>query len=289
MEDNPLISICIPIYNAVGFIEETVNCFINQTYTHWELILQDDCSTDGTYVKALTLANSDERIKVFRNNENLGIGKNWNECFKHVLGEFVVIANADDIYHNHFLENGIEVFRKNPSADSLSFAYEIYDEINLISSKIPYQTNLKEGFQVNLFELSFFHNPFHIIFSIFKKESLDNILVTKKLFLETQICDAELFFRIGKNNFKHFYSTYNAGKYRKHPNNNSLIPNGESNSWLFDVIPLYFNYLKHNYRNRSLKLFRNKITHEIKFSLIKKKKVNFRVIMTLMRYYIKLL
>ena len=52
MENSPLVSICIPAYNAAAFIETTLNCLINQTYKNIELIVVDDHSTDETLYKS---------------------------------------------------------------------------------------------------------------------------------------------------------------------------------------------------------------------------------------------
>lgn len=286
--NEPLVSICIPAYNAAPFITETIVCFINQTYQNIEIIIQDDYSKDDTYNIALNLAQKDERIKVYQNEHNLGIGKNWNKCYEKATGEFIIIANADDIYNADLIKNGLNIFVNNPKADSLSFCYEIYNDITSSTTKLPFHKNLKVGFQKNLFELAFFHNPFHIVFSIFKKSSLNKILIDNKLFLETQVCDAELFFRIGKNNLNHYYSNYIAGKYRKHPNNNSLIVSGESNSWLYDVLPLYKKHLKDNFRSKSLKLFRAKILHHLKYSIKNRGKFFNKYLKTLVQYYISI-
>ncbi len=56
MDDKPLISIIMGIYNCADTLEEAVNCIINQTYTNWELIMCDDCSIDNTYIVAQNLA-----------------------------------------------------------------------------------------------------------------------------------------------------------------------------------------------------------------------------------------
>ena len=45
----PLVSIITPVYNAEEYLEETILSVINQTYKNWELLLIDDCSTDGSY------------------------------------------------------------------------------------------------------------------------------------------------------------------------------------------------------------------------------------------------
>ncbi|MBD3750373.1 MAG: glycosyltransferase family 2 protein [Sphingobacteriales bacterium] len=282
--NNPLISICIPAYNAAPYIVETLSCFKNQSYNHLEIIVQDDCSTDATYVLAEEEAKKDKRIKAFKNSRNLGIGKNWNEAYSKANGDLIVIANADDIYHPDMLINALSIFNQYPQLDSVSFKFLLFNEnLNTISELLLHK-QLNVGLQTELFRTCFFYNPFHIVFSIFKKSSLDKILVdNQELFLKTQICDAELFFRIGKNSFRHYYSDYIAGKYRKHQTNNSYIPNGESYSWLYDVFPLYRNYLKENYLQETKALLKSKIVHQFKFSLRNFRRLDIKQISTLLK------
>lgn len=289
MIGNPLISICIPAYSAALFIADTINDWTNQSYKNLQIIIQDDCSTDDTYEIAVGLAKLDGRISVFRNIENLGIGKNWNEAYSKAKGDYIVIANADDIYHSEFIQNAVSIFSTDAKIDSISFRYLRYQENTKISEVVPIHSQLNTGVQENLFELCFFHNPYHIIFSVFKKTSLNRIMVDEKLFLETQICDAELFFRIGKSNFYHYFDDYIAGKYRKHPDNNSLKPNGESHSWLFDVFPLYKDYLQENFKKATLRDLRKKILHEIKYSIRNKRRLQVKSIFGLLKNYLRII
>ena len=66
----PQISVLMGIYNCADTLEEAVNSIINQTFTDWELIMCDDCSTDNTLAVAQELAKRDPRIKVIKNEKN---------------------------------------------------------------------------------------------------------------------------------------------------------------------------------------------------------------------------
>ena len=76
----PLVSVCIPAYNNEGTIEETVRSVLAQTYNNLELVVVDDCSTDRT--AALAEAFTDARVRVVRNEKNLGMAGNWNKCIE---------------------------------------------------------------------------------------------------------------------------------------------------------------------------------------------------------------
>jgi glycosyltransferase involved in cell wall biosynthesis len=283
---NPLISICIPAYNAAQYIEEAINGWRNQTYPHLEIIVQDDCSKDETYNLAANISNEDFRVQVYKNNENLGIGGNWNEVFRKAKGEYLVMANADDIYEPEMIENALLIFSKNSDIDIISFKYYLYHESSNSINDIKAQENLTVGIQPDLFKLSFFHNPFHIVFTFFKKEKLDKItLKNGSLFLKTQVCDVELFFRAGKNKFKLYYSDYVAGKYRKHDTNNSDKPNGERYSWLFDVFPIYRQFLLENYRQETISLLKNRIIHLFKYHFKNLKPIDFKQLKAFLKEY----
>ena len=80
---NPLVSICIPLYNNASTIEETVRSVISQTYRPLELVIVDDNSTDNSYdVVNSILAELPENLDVLRhlerNTSNLGMSGNWN-------------------------------------------------------------------------------------------------------------------------------------------------------------------------------------------------------------------
>lgn len=257
MLQNPLISICIPIYNAAEFIEETISCFINQSYKNWELILQDDCSTDGTWDLINQKYANNAQIKIYQNDVNFGIGKNWNKAYEKVRGEVVVIFNADDLVENNFLENGIECFQKNLNVDLVFNSYIKSDEIkseDLITTAKSYKGVTNDLINVN-------QRPFYRIhwnYTLVKKASLDRLKNSYGLFYPTQVCDAMLWFEAYKQKLTGYYSGEIIGTYRMHENNNSKIPLGEFESTLLWMMPIYPKIFKEKTKpkwNTSLILF----------------------------------
>ena len=83
----PLVSICIPTYNGAKYVEETIECAINQTYRNIEIIITDDQSTDNTIKICNSFALKDDRIKVFQNKKNLGLLGNWCEVINRTSKE----------------------------------------------------------------------------------------------------------------------------------------------------------------------------------------------------------
>lgn len=100
----PLISILMPAYNVAGYIEESVRSILEQSFPDWELIIVDDCSTDGTQDVIRELAAKDKRIIVSFRNENSGkVHVPRLEAARLALGEFVIPIDADDKMAPRFL------------------------------------------------------------------------------------------------------------------------------------------------------------------------------------------
>jgi glycosyltransferase involved in cell wall biosynthesis len=89
-----LISILMPAYNCEKFVKQAIDSILNQSYTHFELLIADDCSTDTT--KKIMDSYDDERIKRFHNEKNLGYLKASNKLFKECQGEYITFQDADD-------------------------------------------------------------------------------------------------------------------------------------------------------------------------------------------------
>jgi len=111
----PMISICIPAYNNEGFIKETIESILNQTYKNFELIVVDDKSRDNT-VKVVEEI-KDARIKLFKNEKNLGMVGNWNRCLELANGEYVKLICADDILYPDCVAKEVKVLEHYPNVN----------------------------------------------------------------------------------------------------------------------------------------------------------------------------
>ena len=109
----PLVSVCIPTYNAEKTVVSTVQSILNQTYQNLEIIIVDNASTDNTL--ALLQNFNDPRIKIYKNNKNIGAEKNWSRCIELASGEYIAIFHADDLYMPDMVEKQVQVFQDNPS------------------------------------------------------------------------------------------------------------------------------------------------------------------------------
>ena len=94
MKNDILVSVCIPVYNSEKTIKNTIESVINQTYKNIEIIVIDNNSTDKT--TQIVESIKDIRIKLFKNEINLGMVGNWNKCLEYISGQYFTILCADD-------------------------------------------------------------------------------------------------------------------------------------------------------------------------------------------------
>lgn len=120
MADKPLVSVCIPAYNNADTITETMECVLRQTYRHIELIVSDDHSSDDTAAIAEKIAAKDSRVRIYHNEENLGMAGNWNRCLALCRGEYIRLLCADDLIHRCLIEREVALMEKNPEALMIS-------------------------------------------------------------------------------------------------------------------------------------------------------------------------
>ena len=99
-----MISILLAAYNGAQYIGEQIKSIQNQTISDFELLVCDDCSTDNTFDILKEYAKLDNRIKIFRNEENLGFKKNFERLLYLSCGEYIALSDQDDIWTDNHLE-----------------------------------------------------------------------------------------------------------------------------------------------------------------------------------------
>lgn len=97
------VSILIPVYNREKFIAECIQSALDQTYTDFEVVVVDNDSDDGTWEICQRFAALDQRVRVFRNETNIGPVRNWLACVEKARGEYSKILWSDDLIHPEFL------------------------------------------------------------------------------------------------------------------------------------------------------------------------------------------
>lgn len=149
MTNDKLVSIIIPVYNASRFLEETINSIQEQTYSNWEAIFIDDCSSDNSYDIIKQYQKNDKRIKVIKNKINNGVAISRNNGIDYAKGEYLCFLDADDKWHPEKLEKQIN-FMQELNCEFSFTGYQFANEkcnpngkIVLVPNKINYKQALK--------------------------------------------------------------------------------------------------------------------------------------------------
>lgn len=132
--NKPLISIIMPVYNAAAYLDAAVQSILTQTYSHWELIIIDDASTDST-PKILKSFSHYSKVKVFRNRKNLGVAGSLNRALSLSKGQYIARMDADDISHPTRLQKQLKFLQSHPSLIACGVQTDIIDSQNLVTGK----------------------------------------------------------------------------------------------------------------------------------------------------------
>lgn len=93
----PKVSILIPVFNRQKFIAECIQSALDQTYSDFEVVVVDNASDDGTWEICQRFSDLDQRVRLFRNDTNIGPVRNWKRCVEEAMGEFCKILFSDDL------------------------------------------------------------------------------------------------------------------------------------------------------------------------------------------------
>lgn len=132
---NELVSVITPTYNCGKFIAQTIESVQSQTYTNWEMIIVDDCSTDNTKSVIAEIAATDDRIKYFCLDKNSGAAVARTKAMELAKGNYMAFLDSDDIWKPQKLEKQLNYMQKNNINFSCT-AYEQIDEENHLLGKV---------------------------------------------------------------------------------------------------------------------------------------------------------
>ena len=94
----PEISVIVPLYNARKYLQEAVDSVLSQTFQDFEIIVIDDCSTDGSWELANRLYGEQEKVSLYRHECNMTAGGARNTGLEHAQGKYIAFLDSDDLY-----------------------------------------------------------------------------------------------------------------------------------------------------------------------------------------------
>lgn len=116
MSSPVMVSVLMTAYNREAFIGEAIESVLSSSYTNFELIVCDDCSTDNTVAVARTYSAKDQRVKLFVNEQNMGDYPNRNQAASYATGKYIKYLDSDDILYPHCLEVMVAAMEQFPEA-----------------------------------------------------------------------------------------------------------------------------------------------------------------------------
>lgn len=102
--EQPEVSICLPVYNGAKYLRQAIESVLAQTYGDFELLVFDDGSSDDSVSIAQEYAAKDERVIAWTNERNLGLFENYNLCIEKARGKFIKLFAQDDVFAPKMLE-----------------------------------------------------------------------------------------------------------------------------------------------------------------------------------------
>lgn len=116
----PKVSFLLVTYNQENYIRPAIDSILQQDYENFEVIVSDDCSSDGTFAAASAV--TDPRVKVVKTPYNGGVGANLNFAFSHASGDVVVLCGGDDLVLAHFTTRVLQALKEGADAVYSNFS-----------------------------------------------------------------------------------------------------------------------------------------------------------------------
>lgn len=125
--NNELVSVIMGVYNCEKTVGKCIESVLNQTYTNWEFIICDDCSTDKTLDVLKAYAKKDPRIKIIQNKKNSKLAYSLNHCLKYCNGVYVARMDADDECMSKRLEIQVDFMNLHKEMAVVGSSAKIFD------------------------------------------------------------------------------------------------------------------------------------------------------------------
>ena len=125
-QNNPLVSVIVPVYNVEQYLDECLNSIRKQTYENLEIIVVEDCSTDNSLNTFIKHA-EDSRIKLIQHEKNSGLSVARNTGIDAAQGEFIMFVDSDDLVHLSLIELCVKYAIVN-DADLITYNFKAFED-----------------------------------------------------------------------------------------------------------------------------------------------------------------
>ena len=142
----PHLSIGLPVYNGENYLRIALDSLLAQDHGDFELVIADNASTDRTAEICQQYANSDKRIRVVRNDRNLGAVANFNNVFRLSSAEYFMWAAHDDAWHPSYISRCLKGLTENANTVLCASAIQFIDESGSAMPEAQWRYLLPEGY-----------------------------------------------------------------------------------------------------------------------------------------------
>ncbi|MBW3082607.1 glycosyltransferase family 2 protein [Bifidobacterium sp. 6T3] len=206
----PLVSIIVAIYNIKTYLPQCIESIINQDYANLEVILVDDCSTDGSKQICDAYAEQDSRISVIHHTINQRHSKTRNDGLDEATGDFIVFVDGDDWLASDFISYMLHVI----TVTQADIAINLVNYTTRDTSQVPDAPIQMWTAEKTLTELLYPHLPVGVWNKIYRRDFIEN---NHLRFLDRYTAEGELFIntavqyanRIGVGCHKAYYYRLN--------------------------------------------------------------------------------
>lgn len=207
----PKITVVMPVYNGEKYLDTAIKSILNQKFTNFEFVIVDDASTDNS----VEIINSyqDQRIKLIKNNVNLGIPTTRNKCLQESSGEYVAVLDCDDYAYPSRLAEQLEFMENNPDFGMVGSWVELIDENDDLTGEVWNEDEPSQKIPCRLL----FHNYFAHSAVLLRRSALDTVKINGEVYRKDypNAQDYDLWVRISKK-FKVWNIPKVLIKYRVH-------------------------------------------------------------------------
>lgn len=147
-----LVSIITPVHNSEQFLSHCIDSVLGQTYSYWEHILVDDCSSDGSKDLIKSFQKKDPRIKYHRLQKNSGAGIARNKGIEFAKGKYIAFLDSDDVWYPEKLKKQLHFMKQN----NYNFTFTDYDQINEVGQRLSKVVKCKP---IVTYNIALYKNP----------------------------------------------------------------------------------------------------------------------------------
>nr|WP_314100406.1 glycosyltransferase family 2 protein [Acinetobacter lwoffii] len=125
-QNNPLVSVIVPVYNVEQYLDECLNSIRQQTYENLEIIVVEDCSTDNS-LNTLIEHLEDSRVKLIQHEKNSGLSAARNTGVDAAKGDYIMFIDSDDLVHLSLIELCVKYAIVN-DADLITYNFKAFED-----------------------------------------------------------------------------------------------------------------------------------------------------------------